>query len=126
MSLILRKGWGTHFRQDPGSTWIHIPIGQVGLNMLVKVVFVLYRTDNATVTGLHLHDGFKLLKSFDGLSRFGDRLLNNNLNTAHNAWAFEPLMVSHGLGVSLEVRFGGFDQPGEILISAAGAYLEAP
>src|SRR5579859_5498151 len=119
--FVLRRGWGTHFAQSGGSNWIHIPVGQSGLTMSVNVVFVLFRTDDAVISALHLHDGFTLVKSFENLSRSGDRLLNNDLNTAQNAWPIDPTLFSSGLGVSLQVQFGA---RGEILISAAGAYVE--
>ena len=122
MRFVLKRGWGTHFAQSGGSNWIHIPVGQSGLTMAVNVVFVLYRTDGAVITALHLHDGFTIVKAFEGLSRSGDRLLNNDLNTAQNAWPMDTMIFSSGLGVSLQVQFdsGG----GEILIAAAGAYID--
>src|SRR5258706_4866620 len=98
LNLLLRKGWGTHFGQADGANWIHIPVGQSGLGMVVNVVFVLYRTTNATVTALHLHDGFTLVRSFDNLTRSADRLLNNDLNTSQNAWPIEATRFSSGLG----------------------------
>jgi hypothetical protein len=122
LNLFVRKGWGTHFGQASGSNWIHIPVGQRGLTASATIAFVLFRTTNAAITALHVHDGFNVIAKLEGQRRSGDALQISDATSALNAWPLGGArLINNGLGLSIEVEFAG---GGEILIAAAGAYVD--
>ena len=130
---MTRKGWGTHFSGRPLTTnWFHIPIPTpVSFDEirppLVKV-FIFYRATYAMITNVHIYDGSRQVKVFDGLSLSGDHSVDMD---ASNSWDITPpLGIACGLGVSVSVAFllQGPDSAGlpEILFTTAGADFQRP
>ena len=130
---MTRKGWGTHFTGRPlTNNWFHIPIPTPGIfdemrPPLVKV-FVLYRATYAMITNVHIYDGSRPVKVFDGLNLSGDHSVDID---ASNSWDIKPpLEITFGLGVSVSVEFllQGPDSAGlpEILFTTAGADFHRP
>jgi hypothetical protein len=127
---IRRYGWGTTFHGKSGSTnWFHIPITTPVLiddhaPDLVKV-YVFYKATGATITSVHVYDGPRQVKSFDGLRLTGDQ---SGQPTPANSWEIKPqITIAHGLGITVGVQFSTyFDStpplpPLEILFTTAGA-----
>ena len=124
---IQRVGWGTSFQGKPKAfTWFHIsiptPVIINDVRPTLEKVFVFYRTNGASIRSVHIYDGPRKIKAFDGLMLEGDR--SGNIVPA-NTWAFDPpITLGFALGLSLGVQFAvGFDSPitTEILFTTAGA-----
>lgn len=125
---VTRKGWGTHFCGRPlTNNWFHIPIPTPVMvdairPALVKV-FVFYRATYTMITHVHLYDGARPVKMFEGLNLSGDHSVDMD---AANSWGITPpLEIAFGLGVSVGVAFllQDPDSAGlpEILFTTAGA-----
>lgn len=129
---IIKRGWGTHFwGKENTKNWFHIPFtNPVILNgdrpKLVKV-FVFYKTEGwAKITNIHVYDGPRKVKWFDGLNLSGNHMGGIDAN---NSWAITPpLTIYYGLGISVGVEFGPKDAVDipwpEILFTTAGADFE--
>ena len=131
---LVRKGWGTHFwGKENTNNWFHIPITTPVIlddirPPLVKV-FVFYKTEGyAKITNVHVWDGPKKVKAFDGLSLSGN---HSGGIDANNSWVINPpITIAFGLGISVGVEFGpkdAIDIPWpEILFTTAGADFKKP
>jgi hypothetical protein len=125
---VTRKGWGTHFFGRPlTNNWFHIPIPTPVIfdeirPQLVKV-FVFYRATYTMITDVHIYDGSRQVKVFDGLNVSGDHSVDID---SSNSWDITPpLDITFGLGVSVGVAFLLHDPDSsglpEILFTTAGA-----
>lgn len=131
---LIRRGWGTHFWGKENTTnWFHIPITTPVIiddirPPLVKV-FVFYKTNGwAKITNVHVYDGQRKVKAFDGLALSGD---HSGGIDASNSWVIDPpITILYGLGISVGVEFGPQDNIGipwpEILFTTAGADFKKP
>lgn len=122
-----RVGWGADFRGQAGKfAWFHIsiptPVIINGVRPALEKVFVFYKTTAADIRNVHLYDGPRKVRAFDGLSLQGDRAAG--IGPA-NTWAIDPpLTIVFGLGISIGVQFHiGFDTAIDtgILFTTAGA-----
>ena len=122
-----RVGWGTSFNGRPGAfTWFHVaiptPVLVDGNRPKLERVSVLYRADNAEIRNIHIYDGPKRIKTFDGLNAKGD---HSGGVSAQNTWELPPgLPFLYSIGISVGVQFSiGFDTAitTEMLFSSAGA-----
>ncbi len=122
-----RFGWGTLFRGKPGRfAWFQIsfptPVIIDDVRPKLEKVFVFYQTNGADIRNVHVYDGPRRIKTFDGLSLEGDR--SGGIVPA-NTWEISPpVELGFGLGISVGVQFHiGFDSPvpTEILFATAGA-----
>jgi hypothetical protein len=91
-------------------------------------VLVFYRTTNARITNIHIYDGSRRVKVFDGLNLSGDH--SGDID-ASNSWDITPpLGIAFSLGVSVGVEFlvNDPDTPGpsEVLFTTAGADFQTP
>jgi hypothetical protein len=135
---ISRRGVGSLFigrakprGRLPETTWFHISIpAPVIINDVrptLEKVFVFYRTNGAKIKSVHLYDGPKKIKAFDGLDFKGD--LGYGI-APENTWALaRPVEILFGLGISIGVQFDiGIDKPipKDILFTAAGADFRLP
>jgi len=64
LAELVRKGWGTFFKQEGGFNSSHIPIAAPfaidGQNLLLTTSFVLYRaTDWPIIRNIHVYSGPK-------------------------------------------------------------------
>ena len=125
---VTRKGWGAHFCGRPlTNNWFHIPIPTPVIfdeiqPPLVKV-FVFYKATYTMITNVHIYDGSRPVKVFDGLNLSGDHSVDID---ASNSWDITPpLGIAFGLGVSVGVEFLLYDPDSaglpEILFTTAGA-----
>jgi len=121
-----------YFESDENKTnWFHFPMPTPVIlddirPPLIKV-FVFYKTFAwVDVTNIHLYDGPRRIKTFDGLALSGD---HSGGIDASNSWVIDPpITVMYGLGISVGVRFGNRDSstyPG-ILFTSAGADFKRP
>jgi hypothetical protein len=128
----VRKGWGTVFT-GRGSTknWFHIPFTTPiildDVRPPIVKVFVLYNATNARIANLHIYDGAKKVRFFDGLNLSGNH--SNGLDASNN-WAITPpVTISFGLGISVGVDFlepPSADTSAKILFTSAGADFQRP
>ncbi len=131
---IVRRGWGTHFwGKENTKNWFHIPFtNPVILDdmrpQLIKV-FVLYKTEGwAKITNIHVFDGPRRVKEFNGLTLSGN---HSGGIDASNSWNVNPpITIASGLGISVGVEFGPKDNVDipwpEILFTTAGADFQKP
>ncbi|MCI0536948.1 MAG: hypothetical protein L0Z50_17170 [Verrucomicrobiales bacterium] len=124
---IQKMGWGTLFHGKPKAfTWFHISIPTpVIINdhrPALEKLFVFYKENGASIRNVHIYDGPRKIKAFDGLMLRGDQ---SGKIVAANTWAFAPpVTIAYGLGISIGVQFSvGFDSAitTEILFTTAGA-----
>jgi len=127
-SFVSRKGSGAQFGAFGGAkpNWFHIPITTPvildGVRPQLGKVFVFYKTNGATITNLHIYDGPRKVKAFDGLKLSGN---HSGSIDASNSWVITPsLKILFGLGISVGVQFG--IDPGDILFTTAGADFVTP
>lgn len=122
-----RLGWGTLFRGKAGAFgWFHISIPAPVIidNVRPKLdkIFVFYKTTGAEIRSVHVWDGPRKMKAFDGLRLNGD---HSNGIAPTNSWSLTPPpTIQFGLGLSIGVQFAiGFDSQitTEILFTTAGA-----
>jgi len=123
VSFVKRRGWGAQFGGRAQLNWFHIPMTIPaildGARPQLAKVFVLYKTNKAVVKNVHIFDGPRKIRGFDGLNLSGDHSVTID---AWNNWAITPNMsIQFGLGISLGVEFG--TDPGDILFTSAGADL---
>jgi hypothetical protein len=127
IASVQRTGWGTLFRGKPGAfTWFHLSIAAPviidGKRPNLERVFLLYKTNGASLRNVHVYDGAVKARAFDGLMLDGD--LSTGLYP-HNTWEINsPLALRFGLGLSIGVQFSvGLDSAigREILFTTAGA-----
>jgi hypothetical protein len=124
---VTRFGWGADFRGKAGKfAWFHIsfatPVIIDDVRPTLEKVFVFYKTTAADIRNVHIYDGPRKIRAFDGLSLEGDRS-GGILPT--NTWAITPAAtLAFGLGISIGVQFHiGFDTQINtgILFTTAGA-----
>jgi len=129
-----KRGWGTHFwGKEESYNWFHIPFTTPvivdNIRPTLAKVFVFYKTDGwAKITNVHVYDGPRKVKTFEGLALSGD---HSTAIDASNSWVINPpIQIMYGLGLSVGVEFGPVDNAGmpwpEILFTAAGADFQTP
>jgi hypothetical protein len=130
---IVRIGWGSSFVGKSGSTnWFHIPITTPvildNVRPKLKKVFVKYKSMDGQITKLHIYDGGKKVKAFDGLKLMGD---HSGALDDSNSWPSDPpLIIYSGLSISVAYKFDTlFDSTPpvpnlELLFTSAGADFE--
>jgi hypothetical protein len=125
---VSRKGWGTTFwGKENTVNWFHIPLSvpnQMDSNRskLTKVFFYFHNTSRSPITAVHIYDGPKVIKAFDGLRLSGDHA--RALDRSNSFTIDPPLEVVFGLGLSVKVDFPAAPEqapPRWILFTAAGA-----
>lgn len=125
LAHLIRKGWGTFFRQEKGFNWFHIPVATPwtldGHHLALTTVFVFYRATNGPrITNIHIYSGPKRVQAFDGLHAAGENTVMKD--GAMNMWDLpSPVFVDSGLGISVGVDF---KDGGEILFTGAGGYFQ--
>ncbi len=125
---VSRKGWGTTFwGKEDTVNWFHIPLSVPTLGAgarprLNKVFFYFHNTSRSPITAVHIYDGPRVIKTFDGLRLAGDhaRVLDRS-----NSFSVDPAVdIVFGLGLSVKVEFPAAPEPAPprwILFTAAGA-----
>ena len=121
-----KKGWGAQFGGRSQINWFHIPLTIPtvldGARPQLAKIFVLYRTNKAVVKSVHVFDGPRKIRGFDGLTFSGD---HSGIIDGWNNWTITPnISIQFGLGISVGVEFG-VDQ-GDILFTSAGADFMTP
>jgi hypothetical protein len=133
-----RYGWGSEFLGQPSSTnWFHIPIPTpVIINDVrpnLAKVFVLFegksrrgnfgvKSPGATITALHVYDGARRVRYFNGSSLWDDHLEGPD---EKNTWLISPSQpIYYGLNLAVQVQFS--DPPRPIKFAAAGADFHYP
>jgi hypothetical protein len=123
-----RKGWGTTFwGKEDTTNWFHVPLSvpnflEGGRPKLTKVFLFFHNTTRSPVTAVHIYDGPRLIKAYDGLRLAGDhaRVLDRS-----NGFTIDPpCEVQYGLGLSVCVQFPASPEqkpPRWILFTTAGA-----
>lgn len=129
---LARKGWGTYFWGKENTTnWFHIPMTTPvildGVRPQLEKVFVFYKTGGWTkITNIHVYDGVRTVKEFNGLSLTG---AHHDGIDAENSWEINPpITILYGLGISVGVEFGPHVIEGwpAILFTTAGADFKEP
>jgi hypothetical protein len=126
LAELIRKGWGTFFKQEGGFNWFHIPVATPGTldghHLALTTVFVFYRATNGPqITNIHLYSGPKRVHAFDGLHATGENTIMKD--GAMNMWDLpSPVFIDSGLGISIGVDF---QDGGEILFTGAGGYFQS-
>src|SRR4051812_42462796 len=75
---VSRKGWGTTFwGKEDTTNWFHIPLPVPPLvegsrRKLTRVFVYFHNTTRSPITAVHVYDGPRLIKAFDGLKLSGD------------------------------------------------------
>lgn len=123
------KGWGKIFVGKAGTNnWFHVPLTTPVVYNTVRPeltkIIVLYKAGNQyettpVITSVHIYDGNKKIRSFDGLSLNGDHSKSiDGLNT----WYMNPPQeIYYGLGISIGISFpDGTDGQRTFYIAAAG------
>lgn len=127
-----RKGWGTTFWGKEDSTnWFHIPLSLPiqldGARPKLTRVFVYYHnTSRSPITAVHVYDGPRLIKAFDGLKLAGDHA--RALDRSNTFLIDAPAEIIFGLGISVSVQFPTSPEqkpPRWILFTTAGAEFKA-
>ena len=77
LAALIRKGWGTFFKQEEGFNWFHIPIAAPfaldAQNLALTTVFVFYRaTDGLRIRSIQVYSGPRRIQAFDDLHAAGD------------------------------------------------------
>lgn len=124
-----RVGWGTKISSH-GEEWFHFaiptPVIFGGKNSELQKAFVFFKTTmSAKIINVHLYDGKKKFKVFEGLNLSGthddklDKLNTFQVNSVH---------IKFGLGLSVNVDFGKSTPQGvpSITFAAAGADFIIP
>jgi len=126
LAALIRKGWGTFFKQEGGFNWFHIPIAAPfaldGQNLVLATIFVFYRaTDGPIIRNIHVYSGPKRVQAFDGLHFAGEQTEMKDPNL--NMLDLSPhVFITAGLGISVGVDF---KDGGEILFTGAGGYFQS-
>jgi uncharacterized protein DUF6623 len=123
VSYVSRKGYGTFIKQNGGFNWFHFPIAVsyciVDQFLACQKVFVFFRTDGPYIANIHVHSGGELVVEYDNLHVAGD--MTEIRDGLINYWDVGGRGIPAGLGVSVGVNF---DNAGEIMFTAAGAYFD--
>ena len=131
LQSIVRIGWGTQIRGKSGAaSWFHIAIPtstELGnRHIQLAAVYLLFKVDGASVRNLHVYDGPRKIKAFDGLPIKPREDLTTGI-VPGNTWAINPpLAISFGVSLAINVQFsaiidGSATGPLDILFSGAGA-----
>jgi hypothetical protein len=125
----VRPGWGARFAGH-GAEWFHFaipsPVIFGGKNSDLQKAFVFYKTTmGAKLTAVHLYDGKKKIKAYDGLSLSGT---HDGKVEAANTFQLTPIHIKFGLGISVNVDFGQSTPQGvpSVTFAAAGADFIIP
>jgi hypothetical protein len=111
LTELIRKGWGTFFKQHGGFNWFHIPIAAPfaldGQNLVLTTVFVFYRAaDGPQIRSIHVYGGAKRIQGFDDLHAAGDNTDMSDRSSANQMWTLStPAFITSGLGISVGVDF---------------------
>ena len=125
---VSRKGWGTTFwGKEDTVNWFHIPLSVPNLvdgsrPKLTKAFFYFHNTSRSPITTVHLYDGPKVIKIYDGLRLAGDHA--RVLDRSNSFTVDPPIEVVFGLGLSVKVEFPAAPEttpPRWILFTTAGA-----
>lgn len=127
-----RYGWGTKIQMAAGnaSNWFHIPLTtmftpQVQDNLRYRLfqVYLLFRTDYATLTAIHVWDGAKKIAEFNGLQVVGDHSAGIEISNQYDV--IPAALIRTGLGISFHVDFVS-KYGSSFIVAAAGADFVAP
>ena len=107
LASTARRGWGSIFRGlENTSNWFHIPITtpviKESQRTVVVKAFVFFQTlGNAKITAVHVWDGARKIRAFEGLSLGGSHM-------AWDRWNNFPLWetMQTGLEIAVQVEFG--------------------
>src|SRR3954462_14829510 len=75
---VSRKGWGTTFwGKEDTTNWFHIPLSLPILTggeraKLTRVFVYYHNTTRSPITAVHVYDGPRVIKAYDGLKLSGD------------------------------------------------------
>ncbi|MFP3868463.1 MAG: DUF6623 family protein [Desulfobacteraceae bacterium] len=103
----IRKAWGTTFTGKENTTnWFHIPlttpvIEENRRTVLVKIFVLFKTTGNAEITNIHVWDGNKKIRAFDGLHLSGDHVNIDPYN-----WFYTWETMQTGVDIVVRVKFG--------------------
>jgi hypothetical protein len=125
-----KKGRGKSFVGKKNSNnWFHIPLTTPvicdGVRPKMTKVFVFYKAGEGaaaqtTITDFHLYDGYRKIRSFNGLELRDDH--STSIDNANTWWMNPPREILYGLNISLGVAFkGGNDAERTFHLAAAGA-----
>lgn len=125
-------GWGTEIQMAAGnaSNWFHVPFTtvftpQVQDNLRYRLfqVYLLFRTDYATLTAIHVWDGAKKIAEFNGLKVVGDHSAGIEISNQYDV--IPAALIRTGLGISFHVDFVS-KYGSSFIVAAAGADFLTP
>ena len=125
LTHLIRKGWGTFFRQEEGFNWVHIPVATRWTlhdhHLALITMFVFYRaTDGPQMTNIDL-----IADQSESTYSMGHHAAGKNTVMRDRAMSMcdspSPVFVDSGLGISVGVDF---HDGGEILFTGAGSYFQ--
>jgi hypothetical protein len=126
----MKRADGAYIIGVPGGNhWFHFPTTTPVIldNIRARLIsiFVLYNAVAARITNLHLYDGPRSVKQFDGLDLSGNH--GGDIDPTNQWHAEPPLELRFSLGVSVRVEFAnaGPEQP-RIAFHTVGADFQTP
>lgn len=129
VSSVTKIGWGTVVKGKPNTkNWFHIPFTTPVIlddirPQLVKVFVFFKANSKVRLTNVHIYDGPRRVRAFDGLSVTGDH--SNGIDSV-NSWSITPpLTIAYGMGISIGASFVP-EEFGEITFACAGADFIKP
>lgn len=125
---VSRKGWGaTFWGRESTTNWFHVPFSAPNVlensqPRLSRIFLFYHNTTRSPISAVHLYDGSRLLKAFDGLELSGEHAAKPD---KFNTFLLDkPTALKYGLGVSVNVDFpadSGERPPRWILFTAVTA-----